>query len=37
MYCRKYGLGRAWLDKCLKSSFLEVPTTSNMVSGPKHC
>ena len=31
MYCRKYELGRAWLDISLKSSVLEDSTTSNMV------
>ena len=37
MYFRWYGLRKMWLDKCLKSSGSEDPSTSNMVSGPKHC
>ena len=36
MYFRTYGLGKRWLDKCLKSPVSEVPSTSNMVNGPKH-
>ena len=28
---------KTWLDKCLKSSVLEDPSTSNMVNLPKHC
>ena len=28
---------KTWLDKCLKSSVSEAPTTSTMVNGPKYC
>ena len=28
---------KTWLDKCLKSHFLEDPSKNNMVNGPKHC
>ena len=28
---------KRWLDKCLKITVLEDPSTSNMVNGPKHC
>ena len=27
---------KTWLDKCLKSSVSEAPTTSTMVNGPKY-
>ena len=37
MYSRSYGLRKMWLDKYLKSLVSEVPSTSNMVNGPKHC
>ena len=37
MYFRTYGLGKMWLDKCLKSPLSEDPSTSNMVNGWKHC
>ena len=37
MYFRTYGLGKTWLDKCLKSAVSEEPWTGNMVNGPKHC
>ena len=37
MYFWTYGLQKTWLDKCLKSPLLEDTSTSNMVSGPKHC
>ena len=37
MYCRNYELPKSWLDKCLKSSILDKPLTSNLVNGPKHC
>ena len=36
MYFRTYGLGKTWLDKCLKSTLSGDPSTSNMVNGPKH-
>ena len=29
-------LGKRSLDKCLKSTVSEDPSTSNMVNGPKH-
>ena len=28
---------KTWLDKCLKSTVSEDPSTSNMVKVPKHC
>ena len=28
---------KTWLDKCIKSTFSEDPSTSNMVNMPKHC
>ena len=28
---------KTWLDKCLKSSVLEAPSTSGMVNWTKHC
>ena len=28
---------KTWLDKCLKSSISEAPTTSTMVKRPKYC
>ena len=37
MYFRNYGLRKTWFYKCLKSRASEDPSTSNMVSGPKHC
>ena len=37
MYFGTYGLRKAWLHKCLRSLVSEVPWTSNMVNGPKHC
>ena len=37
MYFWTYGLRKKGLDKCVKSSVSEDPSTSNMVSGPKHC
>ena len=30
-------LRKMWLDKCLKSSISEDPSTRNMANGPKHC
>ena len=30
-------LRKMWLDKCLKSSVSEDPSTRNMANGPKHC
>ena len=36
MYFRNYGLRKTWLDKCVKNSVLEDPSTGNMVNGPKH-
>ena len=35
MYFLKQGLGKTWLDKCLKSPISKDPSTSNMVNGPK--
>ena len=37
MSFRNYGLGKSWLDKCLKSPFFEDSSKRNMVKGPKHC
>ena len=37
MFFRNYGLWKTWLNKCLKSSDSEDPSTSNMVRGNKHC
>ena len=37
MYFWSYGLWKTWLDKYLKESVLEDPSTSNMVNGPKDC
>ena len=37
MYFRNYGLGKPWLDKCLKSPPSQDPLKSNMVNGRKHC
>ena len=37
MYFWTYGLRKMWLDKCLKSTFSEDPSKSNMVNEPKHC
>ena len=37
MYFWTYGLQDTWLDKYLKRDTREVPLTSNMVNGPKHC
>ena len=37
MYSRNYGLGKQWLDKCLKIPVSENPLKSNLVNGPKHC
>ena len=37
MYFRNYGLRKTWLYKCLKCCASEDPSTTNMVSGPKHC
>ena len=37
MYFWTYGVGKRWLDKCLKSSISEDPLTSDMENGPKHC
>ena len=37
MYFQNYGLQKTWLDKCLKGSVLEDPSTNNFVNGPKHC
>ena len=37
IYFGTYGLGKTWLDKCLKNPVSEDPSTSNMVNGPNHC
>ena len=37
MYFWTYGLGKARLDKCLKSLVSGDPSTTNMVNWPKHC
>ena len=37
MYFWTYGLGKTWLDKCLKIPVSDDPSTNNMVKGPKHC
>ena len=37
MYFRIYGLGKPWLDKCVKSPVSEDSCKSSMVNGPKHC
>ena len=37
MYFKNYGLQITCIDKFLKSSTSEDPSTSNMVNGPKHC
>ena len=37
MYFRSYGLRKTRLDKCLKSTASEDPSTSNIVNGPNHC
>ena len=34
---RNYGLGKTWLDKCLKRPVFEQPSATNMVKDPKHC
>ena len=34
---RKLRTPKMWLDKCLKSSFSEDPSTSNMADMAKHC
>ena len=33
----KLGTRKIWIDKCLKGSILEDPSTSNIVNMPKHC
>ena len=33
----KYRLRKTWLDKCLKSSVSEEPSTDNMANGSRHC
>ena len=37
MYFSNYGLRKMWLYECLKCRASEDPSTTNMVSGPKHC
>ena len=37
MYLGKYGFAKMWLDNGLKGPVSGDPSTSNMVSGPKHC
>ena len=37
MYSRNYGLGKPWLDKCLKSPVSEDISKRNMVKGSEHC
>ena len=37
MYFGANGLGKTWLDKCVKSPVSDDRSTSNMVNGPKHC
>ena len=36
MYFRNYELRKTWLDKYLKSTLLQYPSTSNMVNRPRH-
>ena len=36
MYFRNYGLQKSWLDKRLKSTVSEDPSTSNLLNGHKH-
>ena len=36
MYFQNYRLGKASLDKCLKSPVSEDPLAGNVVKGPKH-
>ena len=37
MYSRNYGLGKPWLDKCLKNPISEDLSESSMVNRTKHC
>ena len=37
MYFRNYGLQKTWLDICLKTSFSDDPSTSNMVNLLRNC
>ena len=37
MYFWTYGLRKKLFFKCLKNTVSEMPLTSNMVNGPKHC
>ena len=37
MYFRNYRLRIKWLDKCLRSSVSEDPSTGDLVNRPKHC
>ena len=32
-----YGLRNTWLDRRLENALSEHPSTSNIISGPKHC
>ena len=36
MHFRNYGLGKPWLDKCVKSPVFEDPSKTNMVNGLKY-
>ena len=35
MYFLNYGVGKTWLDQCLKSPVSEDPSKRNMVNAPK--
>ena len=37
MHFRNYGLPKTWFDQCLKCTFSEDPSKSNMVNATKHC
>ena len=37
MYFWTYGLSKTFLDKCLKTSVSEDPSTSDIINGLKHC
>ena len=37
MYSQNYKLGKAWLDRYLKSPFSEGSSRSNIGVGPKNC
>ena len=37
MYFSTYGLRKTWLDKCVKRTVSEDPSTTNMVNLLKNC